>query len=201
MCNVSRSNLRTFLKVLPSLNPCDNPSFATNPISKFGFLTIVFCCCKNCKISNILSKIILLRHSGNVVNLSVRSRANKIRCKITHSKAIFEACSLLLLLIPLRPSKKCYKRIFWGYQLEPQRPKRPFSLLLWIFYPTTATLSSFSTNDEKQLNADVRYKRCQQCGQERLDYLFKNWNICISENLPKWINNCHSRFKILPNIK
>ena len=134
-------------------------------------------------------------------NLSVRSRANKIRCKITHSKAIFEACSLLLLLIPLRPSKKCYKRIFWGYQLEPQRPKRPFSLLLWIFYPTTATLSSFSTNDEKQLNADVRYKRCQQCGQERLDYLFKNWNICISENLPKRINNCHSRFKILPNIK
>ena len=73
MCNVSRSNLRTFLKVLPSLNPCDNPSFATNPISKFGFLTIVFCCCKNCKISNILSKIILLRHSGNVEALLLQS--------------------------------------------------------------------------------------------------------------------------------
>ena len=65
--------MRTFLKVLPSLNPCDNPSFATNPISKFGFLTIVFCCCKNCKISNILSKIILLRHSGNVEALLLQS--------------------------------------------------------------------------------------------------------------------------------
>ena len=205
MCNVSRSNLRTFLKVLPSLNPCDNPSFATNPISKFGFLTIVFCCCKNCKISNILSKIILLRHSGNVEALFLQSFGTFESQQNKMQNYPFK--SHLWGLFPSPPphsfeaEQKMLQKNFLRISIRAATTQTAVLLIVMIFYPTTATLSSFSTNDEKQLNADVRYKRCQQCGQERLDYLFKNWNICISENLPKRINNCHSRFKILPKIK